>query len=203
VLRPTLPPSEAPQISLAAAVALARTLQPLAPGLVAIKWPNDCLLDGRKVAGILTEMDAELDQVRAVVLGIGVNLNVTARGFPPELRDTATSVRIATGRRVDRVAFTAALCDALEAVYDRLLQDGFEPLIAEWNQYSCLTGREVTVDCAGRRTTGTVRGLDATGRLVLRTAGTGRGDGHEERIVAGDVTLVGGYEALARRSGGA
>jgi BirA family transcriptional regulator, biotin operon repressor / biotin---[acetyl-CoA-carboxylase] ligase len=198
VLRPTLPPAAAPQISLAAAVAVARTLAPLAPGLVAIKWPNDCLLDGRKVAGILTEMDAELDRVRAVVLGIGVNLNATARAFPPELRATATSVRLATGRTVDRIAFTAALCDALEGVYDRLLQDGFEPLIAEWNQYSCLTGRAVTVDCAGRRTTGRVRGLDASGHLLLATD-----DGREERIVAGDVTLVGGYEGLARRSGGA
>jgi BirA family biotin operon repressor/biotin-[acetyl-CoA-carboxylase] ligase len=194
VLRPTLPPADAPQIALAAALAVARALAPLAPGRIAIKWPNDCLLDGRKVAGILTEMDAELDRVRAVVLGIGVNLNASARAFPAELRSRVTSVRLATGARVDRVAFAAALCAALEAVYDRLLQAGFGALMAEWNTYSCLTGRNVVVECAGRRSAGKVRGLDGHGRLVLA------GAAGEEHIVAGDVTLVDGYAGLATRS---
>jgi BirA family biotin operon repressor/biotin-[acetyl-CoA-carboxylase] ligase len=195
ILRPSLPPADAPQLSLAAALAVARALEPLAPGRIAIKWPNDCLLDGKKVAGILTEMDAELDRIVAVVLGIGVNLNAGARAFPPELRDVATSVRVATGVRVDRIAFAAALCDALECVYDRLLDEGFGALIADWNARSCLTGREVTVDCAGHRTTGRVRGLDASGRLELTV--TANGPERVERIVAGDVTIVGGY---ARRS---
>ncbi len=199
ILRPTLAPADAPQLSLVAALAVARALEPLAPGAVAIKWPNDCLLAGRKVAGILTEMDAELDRVRAVVVGIGVNLNAGARAFPAELRATATSVRLTTSRKVDRVAFAAALCDALEAVYDRFLHEGFGALIAEWNRYSCLSGREVTVDCAGQHTTGLVRGVDARGRLVL--VGDG---GREIPIVAGDVSIVGGYARLGgeRTSGG-
>jgi BirA family biotin operon repressor/biotin-[acetyl-CoA-carboxylase] ligase len=194
VVRPQLAPAAVPQLALVAAVAVARALAPLAPGRVAIKWPNDCLLDGRKVCGILTEMDAELERVRSVILGIGVNLNTPERAFPAAFRATAISVRMATGRRVDRVAFTAALCATLEAVYDRWLQDGFAALAAEWETYSCLTGRMVTVECAGRRSHGRVRGIDAAGRLVLEsTAG-------EERIVAGDVTLVGGYEGLAGTS---
>lgn len=191
VLRPTVPPADAPQICLAAAVAVARVLEPLAPGRVAIKWPNDCLLDGRKVAGILTEMDAELDRVHWVVLGIGVNLNAPVQAFPSALRNIATSVKCATGVKVDRVAFAAALCLALEGVYDRLLREGFGALMADWNAYSCLHGRSVTVDCGGRRTHGRVRGLDASGRLVLD------GPQGEERIVAGDVSVVGGYAAPA------
>jgi BirA family biotin operon repressor/biotin-[acetyl-CoA-carboxylase] ligase len=193
VLRPDLAPADAPRLSLAAAVAVAATISPLvperglAPGRVAIKWPNDCLLDGRKVAGILTEMEAELDRVRAVVLGIGVNLNGTAGAFPPELRQIATSVRLATGVRVDRVAFVATLCAELEAVYDRFVGGGFSAILAEWERYSCLTGRAVTVESGGRRTRGTVRGVDAEGRLVLA------GPGGDEALVAGDVTIVDGY----------
>jgi BirA family biotin operon repressor/biotin-[acetyl-CoA-carboxylase] ligase len=191
VLRPTLPPSDAPQIALAAAVAVARALEPLAPGMVGIKWPNDCLLDGRKAVGILTEMSAELDRVHWVVLGIGVNLNGGARAFPPELSEIATSVRLATGQRVDRVAFAASLCGEIEAIYDRLLLRGFRSLVDDWQAYSVLTGRDVTVDCAGRVVSGRVRGLDDGGHLVLATAGG------EERIVAGDVSIVGGW---AKRS---
>ncbi len=187
VVRPTLAPADAPQLSLATGVAIARALEPLAPGRVAIKWPNDCLLDGRKVAGLLTEMSAELDRVHWVVLGIGVNLNAGTRAFPAELRDIATSVRLATGTRVDRVAFAASLCAEIEAIYDRLLVRGFASLVDDWQAYSCLSGREVTVDCAGRVVSGQVRGLDDAGRLVMETAAG------EERIVAGDVSVVGGY----------
>lgn len=192
ILRPDLGPSEAPRLALAAAVGLARTLAPLAPGLVAIKWPNDCLLDGRKTAGILMEMDAELDRVRSVVLGIGVNLNADRDAFPPELRATATSVRLATGRTVDRVAFTAALAGHLEAVYDRVVGGDFAAVVREWETYSCLTGRRVTIAAGAERTTGVVRGLDAEGRLVLD------GPGGIEHVVAGDVTLVGGYDGLGK-----
>ena len=190
VLRPSLAPGDAPQICLAAGIAVARALAALVPGRVAIKWPNDCLLDGRKVAGVLTEMDAELDRVRWVVLGIGVNLNAPERVFPAELREAATSVLLATGRKVDRAAFAAALCAALEDVYDRFLREGFQALAAEWNAYSCLTGRQVTVDGGARRSSGIVRGIDSCGRLVLE------GAGGEEHVVAGDVTVVGGYAGL-------
>jgi BirA family biotin operon repressor/biotin-[acetyl-CoA-carboxylase] ligase len=193
ILRPPLAPADAPQISLVAAVAVARALAAAGGPEVAIKWPNDCLLGGRKVAGILTEMDAELDRVRTVVLGIGVNLNTPLRAFPTEVRSIATSLLHATGQRVDRVAFTASLCDELEAVYDRFLREGFASVVADWETFSCLSGRPVTVDCAGRRITGTVRGLDPGGRLVVD------GPEGEERIVAGDVTVVDGY---ASRGGG-
>jgi BirA family biotin operon repressor/biotin-[acetyl-CoA-carboxylase] ligase len=191
VLRPRLAPADAPQLALAAAVAVARTVSALAPGRVAIKWPNDCLLDGRKVAGILTEMDAEVDRLRHVVLGIGVNLNAPAEALPPELRDTATSVARATGTRVDRPRFAAALCGALEGVYDRVVRDGFAVVAPEWEAFSCLTGRHVTIDGAGRRSDGIVRGIDEAGRLVLD------GTNGEERIMAGDVSIVDGYRGLA------
>ena len=191
VLRPRLAPADAPQLALAAAVAVARALGPLAPGRIAIKWPNDCLLDGKKVAGILTEMDAEVDRVRAVVLGIGVNLNAPARAFPTELRAMATSVLLATGTPVDRPRFVATLAAELEAVYDRVVREGFAAIVPEWESFSCLTGREVTIDGGGTRSSGIVRGIDTSGRLVLD------GPDGEERVLAGDVSLVNGYRGLA------
>ncbi len=196
VVRPRLAPADAPQLALAAAVAVARalgTVPDLGRDRIAIKWPNDCLLDGKKVAGILTEMDAEVDRIKSVVLGIGVNLNASARAFPPELRATATSVLLATRARVDRPRFAAALCATLEDVYDRVVRDGFATITDEWEAYSCLTGRAVAIDGAGRRSSGVVRGIDAQGRLVLD------GPDGEERIVAGDVSMVDGYRGLARR----
>src|SRR2546428_13447998 len=97
------------------------------PGLAPrVKWPNDVLIDGRKVAGVLTEMEAEVERVRHVILGIGVNLNAPRSAFPPELRDTATSLWLATGRRVDRAAVTGRLLAVLEARYGRFLGGGFE-----------------------------------------------------------------------------
>ncbi|MEB2283936.1 MAG: biotin--[acetyl-CoA-carboxylase] ligase [Polyangiaceae bacterium UTPRO1] len=194
ILRPRLVPADAPQLALAAAVAVVRALRALpglAPERIAIKWPNDCLLDGRKIAGVLTEMDAEADRIRSVVLGIGVNLNAPARAFPPALRATATSVLLATGTRVDRPRFAAGLCAALEAVYDRVVGEGFAALAPEWEASSCLTGRSVRIEGGGRCSTGTVRGIDAAGRLVVA------GPAGEERIMAGDVTIVDGYRMLA------
>src|SRR5215475_708552 len=88
-----------------------------------LKWPNDVLLADRKVAGILTELDAEVERVHHVIVGIGVNLNTDA--FPPELATKATSLRLVAGRPVDRARFTAGLLAALEARYRRFLADGF------------------------------------------------------------------------------
>ncbi len=106
VLRPPLAPAAVPQLGLVVGVAVADAVAEATGLRPAIKWPNDVLLGGRKVCGILTEMEAEVERVHHVIAGIGVNLNLEARAFPRELRRKATSLRIATGRRVDRAAFT-------------------------------------------------------------------------------------------------
>ncbi len=199
VLRPRLAPADAPQLALAAAVAVARALAPLAadrPGRGRDQVAER--LSPRRQEG---RRDPHRDGRRgrshqSVVLGIGVNLNASARAFPPELRTTATSVALATGTRVDRPRFAAALCATLEAVYDRVVRDGFAAIAPEWESHSCLTGRQVTVDCGGRRSTGTVRGIDPGGRLVLA------GANGEEHIMAGDVSIVNGYRDLGRAKEG-
>jgi BirA family transcriptional regulator, biotin operon repressor / biotin---[acetyl-CoA-carboxylase] ligase len=184
LLRPGIPPSAAPQLTLVAGLAVAETVERhsgLRPGL---KWPNDVWLAGRKVAGILTEMEAESDRVLFVVCGPGVNLNVPEDAFPEEIRGIATSILAATGRRVDRPAFAADLFLAFERAYDAFLRDGFAALRERWDAYAMLTGREVRVEGSGAASEGVVVGIDEDGALRLRTA-----RGVEARVISGDVTL--------------
>jgi BirA family biotin operon repressor/biotin-[acetyl-CoA-carboxylase] ligase len=188
VLRPPIAPVLVPQIALVAGVAVAATIREATGLAAAIKWPNDVLVGGRKVAGILTEMEAEMERVRHVIAGIGVNLNTPRTAFPPALRRKATSLLLATGRRVERAGFAGRLLAALEARYGRYLALGFAAMRSEWESYSCLTGQTVRVAGAEGEVVGRVRGLDADGALRLE----GRG-GRALRVVAGEVTVRGGY----------
>ncbi len=184
VLRPELPPQRAPELTLLAAVALAESLR--ATGVPAdIKWPNDLLVGGRKVAGILTELSADLDRIHFVVLGIGVNLNAAHEDFPPELAETATSVLEVTGRRVARAAFAAALAKRLEDWLDLHAAQGFRPVRERWRALSATLGQEVLVTSERREVRGVAVDIDEDGALRIRTA-----DGAEERILAGDVEQV-------------
>jgi BirA family biotin operon repressor/biotin-[acetyl-CoA-carboxylase] ligase len=186
VLRPPRAPAEVPQVALVAGIAVAVAVEVATGRRPAIKWPNDVLLDGRKVAGILTEMESEIDRVHHVIAGIGVNLNT--RRFPRELRDKASSLLLLTGRAVDRARFAAGLLGALEARYGRYLTVGFPSVRTEWESYSSLTGTDVRVQGPGGEVAGRVLGLDDDGALRLRGA-----DGRVVRVVAGEVTVRGGY----------
>jgi BirA family biotin operon repressor/biotin-[acetyl-CoA-carboxylase] ligase len=189
LLRPPIVPAVAPQLALVAGLAVAEALEDegLEP---TIKWPNDVLLGGRKVCGVLTELEAETDRVDFVVVGIGVNLNSELEDFPPELRERATSVLITSGRRVDRALFAAALLGKLERCYERFRSDGFAALAEGWAKRSALAGRDITVDGAGGMVSGAYAGIDSEGALLLKESGA---DGRIRRVLAGDVTIIGGY----------
>ncbi len=189
LLRPALAPGTVPQLALVAGVAVAAAVAEATGMQPAIKWPNDVLLGGRKVAGILVEMDSEMERVHHVIVGIGVNLNAPLASFPRDLREKATSLRVATGRRIARAAFTGGLLAALEARYGRFVSAGFESVRAEWEGFSCLTGTEVRVASPEGEVAGRVLGLDDDG--ALRLAGAG---GAIIRIVAGEVTVRDGYQ---------
>jgi BirA family biotin operon repressor/biotin-[acetyl-CoA-carboxylase] ligase len=188
VLRPSVDPTAVPQIALVAGIAVAETVAATTGLAAAIKWPNDVLVNGRKVAGILTEMEAEVERVHHVICGIGVNLNVPADAFPPELADKATSLLAEMGRPVDRAAFTGRLLGALEARYGTYLAQGFSAMRSEWEGYSSLTGKAVCVVGPEGETAGRVLGLDDDGALRLEGP-----DGRVLRILAGEVTVRDGY----------
>jgi BirA family biotin operon repressor/biotin-[acetyl-CoA-carboxylase] ligase len=186
LLRPPLRPGAITQVTIAAATALVRAIR-RHTGLVAeIKWPNDVLVQGRKVAGVLTELSAELDRVHHVVLGIGVDVNVAAGEFPAELRRTATSLQIETKQPVDRAALAVEVLRALDDDYQRLRRGEFGAVAAEWERACSTLGRDVLIRVGDREVRGRAESLDPDGALLVRTE-----HGYLERIIGGDVTLAG------------
>ena len=183
ILRPNLPPQRAPELTLVASVAACDACRKA--GVEAgIKWPNDLLVGGRKVAGILTELSAEPDLVHWVVLGIGVNLNSGSGDFPADLRGVATSLSIERGQPVPRALFAAALLSELEQWLDRHAADGFGPVREAWRERSVTLGREVRVDADGGEISGVAEDIDASGALLVR------GRAGLVRVVSGDVRMV-------------
>lgn len=184
LLRPDLRPQAVTQLTIASATALVRAMR-ASTGLTAeIKWPNDILIRGKKVAGILTEMSGELDHVKHAILGIGVDVNLTTREFPPELRKLATSIKAETGRAVDRAELATAILRELDGDYARIGSGQFETVAGEWERYCSTIGRNVVIQIGDRRIQGRAESLDGDGALLLRTQ-----HGHLERITGGDVTL--------------
>lgn len=182
LLRPSLPPSSATQLTIAAATAVARALRAETGLAPQIKWPNDILLRGKKVTGILTELGAELDRVRYVIIGIGVDVNVTE--FPPELAPVATSLAAEAGRRFVRAEIAAAILRELDADYARITAGGFGALAEEWERQCVTLGQRVRIHIGERTVAGRAESLDNDGALLLRTE-----HGRIERIIGGDVVL--------------
>ena len=146
VLRPQIMPHEAPQLTFLSAVAVARAIEAttgLKPG---IKWPNDVLITGKKVAGLLNEMSAETDGINFVILGVGVNLNMSREQFPADLRTPATSLLLAGGQPLSRARFARVLLTQLDALYAEYLRHGPAPILAAWEARCDLVGRPVAVD---------------------------------------------------------
>jgi len=184
LLRPELRPQAATQLTVAASASLARAIRQQTGLAAEIKWPNDILVGGRKIAGILTELNAELDHIKYIVLGIGVNVNLNVTDFPTELRKLATSLKIETGRHVSRAELAAAILRELDADYTRIAHRQFSRVGEEWQQFCSTLGRSVSIRVGDRVIRGRAESLDEDGALLLRTE-----HGHLERIIGGDVTL--------------
>lgn len=184
VLRPSISPVAASQLTFLSVVAVARTIEASSPLQAWIKWPNDILINGKKVAGLLNEMSAETEKVNFVVLGIGVNINMTVDQFPPDLRHPASSLFLESGRILNRNRFIRALLTELDDLYNVYITRGYEPVREEWLSRSQLAGRTARVSCQDHIITGEIKGIDDMGALLLDVGG------REERILSGDVTLL-------------
>ena len=184
LLRPDLRPQAATQLTVAAATALRRAIRDQTGLTPEIKWPNDILIKGRKVAGVLTELSAELDRVKHLILGIGVDVNLAVSEFPADLRKVATSLKIETGRHVQRAALAARILSELDRDYQRIRDHRFQEIVDEWEQHCATLGRRVSIQIGERSLQGHAEALDEDGALLLRTQ-----HGRLERIIGGDVTL--------------
>ncbi|HEU5197245.1 MAG TPA: biotin--[acetyl-CoA-carboxylase] ligase [Methylomirabilota bacterium] len=171
LLRPQLTPAQLPTLSLTAGVALAEALATAAGLQARLKWPNDVLVGGRKLAGILLE-----SRGLAPVVALGIGVNITQGEFPCELAERATSVCLAGGA-CDRETLLAALLEALDRWRGRLEREGFAPVRERWRALAETLGRTVTVDGV----TGVAVDVDEDGALLLET------DGRRQRVVAGEV----------------
>jgi BirA family biotin operon repressor/biotin-[acetyl-CoA-carboxylase] ligase len=174
ILRPRISPAYAPRINLMAAVAVAATIRKLFGLKAELKWPNDVLVAGKKVCGILAEMDAEMDVVNFVNVGIGINANTPV----PKFNKTATSLSDELGRQVSRREFLRALLKEMDKRQARLMKS---ELLQEWRNLSGTLNKRVSITSLDEEVTGQAVDIDATGALLVRSK-----DGSLKTVLVGD-----------------
>lgn len=183
ILRPLAPPERATGLSLLAALAFAQTTEDELGLDVQLKWPNDGLINGKKVCGILIELSAEMDRVHYAVCGTGINVNHQTSDFPPSLRKSPGSLALAAGRPVDRLAYYRRFLTTFEAIYRRYRRDGMDHILNEYRKRSLLLGKKVRVRQGENTISGLAVAIDDTGALVVRS-------GKREIVVrSGEATL--------------
>ena len=186
LLRPTVEVARVTSLPLVVGLAVADALAPHLPaGEPRVKWPNDIWIGDRKACGILCELQAEIDGVQHVVVGIGINVNLEARALPVELRSIATSLKMAAGVTVQRAELLAALLDHLERDYAAWQRQGLAPFLERLRDRDVLLGRSITVERAAGALSGTADGVHPDGSLRLRLP-----DGCIESIYSGDAHIM-------------
>lgn len=194
LLRPSIHPAHTSMLTIVMGLAAARACNEIlqnrlggdAPR-VQVKWPNDLVLGGRKLAGILTELSTEIDYINYVVIGVGINVNT--QRFPEEISSTAVSLYMAAGEKFSRAELTACCMKHFEICYDKFLEkESLEDLREEYESLLVNTGRQVRVLDPGKEYTGTALGIDQEGELLVEC-----GDGQVKVVYAGEVSVRGIY----------
>jgi len=184
ILRPALPTHKAPLITLMGAVAAARAIRTTCRVPASIKWPNDILLSGRKAGGLLTEMSAEPERIKHVVLGIGLDVNMEMSELPADVRGLTTTLAVEAGARVDRTELVRQLLLELERWYGVFLSKEND-VLREWGALNVTIGNRVAVSGLGDALQGLAQGIDSEGRLIVR-----QDDGTVRTVASGDVTIL-------------
>ena len=185
ILRPDISPVVASKITLMAAVAVAESLLSLTQLDVRIKWPNDILINGKKIAGILTEISTEMDKVDYIVVGLGLNVNTSFKNTSMEVRERATSILAETGKRFSRIKLIREYLQFYEKYYEMFNKSGFKPVMSRWKELANIVGQRIVIDTIGKKYIGEVLNVDDDGILILKDD-----QGTVRRIFSGDVTLA-------------
>ena len=184
VLRPRMPSNHVFQLAICGALAIAETITDTTHLPVKVKWPNDVLVKGRKLAGILTETQLDRQKVLCVVLGIGVNVNQNPQDFPRGLHHKATSLRMELKRSISRVSILQDVLLRFEQIYHLFEAQGLAPFLDRWRQLSWVLERRVTLRVGEKEVSGRAVDIAETGALVLED-----GSGRRHRFLAGDVSF--------------
>jgi BirA family biotin operon repressor/biotin-[acetyl-CoA-carboxylase] ligase len=182
ILAPAIPPTRLGVLSLSAGLAVAEAIQSTTGLPTECKWPNDVLLNSRKVSGILSETVVRGGTILALVVGIGINVNQSS--FSKELNDSATSLSLAAGSTIDRLQLLSYVLGRLEFWYEKMLSQEYETILKEWSGFCRIIGRTISVDHQGIQLSGLARGIAADGALLFQT------NGKEMKLSAGDVTIL-------------
>ncbi len=167
ILKPSIPIMKTPQLTLLTAVALVQGIQEVTGVQADIKWPNDLLVNGKKLTGILTEMQADSDRVHSLIIGIGINVNQQLEDFAAELQPSATSIYLETKTSWDRAKIIQGIMMHLEKLYLLYLEKGFYPIKILWESYSISLGQKVTANTLNGSIVGFAKGITDDGVLLL------------------------------------
>ena len=182
ILYPQLSPSYISRITLMTAVAVVKTIKICTQIKSQIKWPNDILVNEKKVCGILTEMSAELDIINWVVVGIGVNVNIKQQEFPEDIRERTTSLKEVLGKKVLRVKLAQVFLQEFEKYYEILKRREFSFILKEWKLYSYTLEKKIRVDIGEKIITGEAMDINESGALILK-----KEDGELIEIISGTI----------------
>ena len=187
LLRPKLSPDRISMVTLVMGLAVTNAVNSLYGVSAGIKWPNDVVIKGRKLCGILTEMSAEVRQVNYIVIGVGINANLTS--FPEEIREIATSLRLELSRDINRAELIARVMAEFERLYAEFEAQGdLGAVMQEYNELCLNAGSKVRVLDPNGEYTGTSRGINSMGELLVETE-----DGQMQEVYAGEVSVRGIY----------
>ena len=184
ILRPEIIPREAPRMTVVFGVAVARAIMKATSLNPRIKWPNDLLIKGKKMGGILTEMSAEMDGIDYIVAGFGLNVNNPSFLFPESIKDIATSLKEELGRPVNRVRLLRHLLGEMEYYYQRFVNGKFSLILNEWRELTDTLGGWVSADTPGGRVEGEAMDIDPEGALMIKDK-----QGNIFSITGGDILV--------------
>ncbi|MGI6776660.1 MAG: biotin--[acetyl-CoA-carboxylase] ligase [Acetivibrionales bacterium] len=194
VLRPDILPEQAQIITLAVSVAVVKAIESLFGLKCGIKWPNDVILNGKKVCGILTEMGCETDRINYIVVGIGVNVNQDEDDFAVELKDKATSIKMSMIKEnmingdmdINRSELIKQVLFEMEKLYENICRLKVREILDEWKKYSVTIGNEVKVVCRGIEYKGFAKDITEDGGLLVNCD-----DGASRKVLSGEISLRG------------